>query len=146
MFNQSMSLEELILSHMKNRINYFREQEDTPDFRFSKFLIVHLIPDTFRDSYHNKSMFALLKKNSYAFSSMFESFGCNVHSIPNVDGLRYAGYNRDAECLIGNNGIVECYYPLHNHLHIGIREYPNGFFPTTSSGIKLSLLSANTLA
>ena len=114
MFLQSQSLDESIYAYRKERINYYRDQEDTPDLKYSRFMLLHIIPETFRDSSNKKNMFYLQRK--VRFSSIFNEFGCNSHAMPNVDGLRYLHYRGEGECLLGNNGIAECFYSLNNSI------------------------------
>lgn len=121
MFNQSLSLDKEILSYRQERIMYFRSNEDTEDFRYSKFLLFHIIPDTFTDSSYNQSMFLLQKKNSsLPFTTIFYDIGCNDRSRPNVDGLKFLEYGGSNECQLNNNGIAECFCPVYSKMFNGI--------------------------
>jgi hypothetical protein len=59
---------------------------------------------------------------------MFASMGCANRSIPNVDGLRFPGYQSE-ECRLNNNSIVEAFQPLHKAIDFGTKseKYPFGY-------------------
>lgn len=130
MFNQSLSIENEVQLFRQNRIDFYRNQEDTDDCRYSKFLLLHIIPDTFTDSTYRKNLFVLQKTNSkLKFSKIFEDCGCECYPRTNVDGLCYPSYRGSLEGSINNNGIVECFWPVQESLDINGR-YPNGYFPS----------------
>lgn len=112
MFNQSISLEESMFDYRKRRVNYYREQEDTSDLRYSRFAMIHIIPETFRDTLNNMNMYLLFRKGCVNFGQMYSEFGCETHAVPNSDGMRYVGYKGIGEFTICNNCISEIYYPL----------------------------------
>lgn len=114
MFIQSRSLEQDVLNYRKDRISYFRENNDSIAGKSLRFLLLHIIPETFTDSSYNKNVFQLERGGKAKFSPMFSAMGCSGRSIPNVDGLRYTHYRSVAECFVTNNGIVECFLPLDN--------------------------------
>lgn len=114
MFIQSRSLENDVLRYRKDRINYFRDNNDTIGGKRLRFLLLHIIPETFTDSSYNQNVFQLERSGKAKYSPMFSSVGCSEVSIPNVDGLRYSHYQNPAECFMNNNGIVECFLPLDN--------------------------------
>lgn len=133
MFNQSIALDKEIFNYRTERINYYKNQaEATTDTR-SRFLLFHIIPETFLDASYNKNMFVLDKFNGRNFSSIFSDFRCATVSIPCVDGLRYVQYEshyEPSECYIYNNGIIECYSVLDDTvLHADEQKYPNGYIP-----------------
>ncbi|MBE6776336.1 MAG: ATP-binding protein [Ruminococcaceae bacterium] len=122
MFNQSRSIENEVDIYRKKRIDYYRSQEDTSDYRYSKFLLLHIFPDTFIDSTYRKNLFLLQKQQSdIKLYSIFEGTGCNFNMQPNVDGLRYPSCGDGMECSLGNNGIAECFFPLYKYLERGTR-------------------------
>ena len=133
MFNQSLSLDKEIRNYRIERIDYYRSQAETEQSIYSRFLLFHIIPETFLDSNYNQNMFVLQKTKGIHFSSIFSEFVRNTFSMPCVDGLRYIPYQTDAiqaECYVMNNGIVECFFPLDSiTLRIGEGRYPNGFIP-----------------
>ena len=114
MFIQSRSLEQDVLSYRKNRISYFRDNNDSVAGKGLRFLLLHIIPETFTDSSYNKNVFQLERSGKAKFSPMFSEMGCSGRAIPNVDGLRYTHYKSVTECFATNNGIVECFLPLDN--------------------------------
>lgn len=117
MFNQSLSIENEVQNYRKQRIDYYRSQEDTEDYRYSKFLLLHIIPDTFTDSSYRKNVFLLQKQQpTLKFSQIFDGISCNNSAQPNVDGLRYMDYRNENQGTINNNGIAECFCPIHNLL------------------------------
>ena len=50
MFTNSLSLEKEVERFRRERIDSFRMQEDTEDYKYSKFMMLHIIPETFLDS------------------------------------------------------------------------------------------------
>ena len=47
MFNQSLSLDKEIYNYRKERIQYYSEQSENKNDTFSRFLLLHIIPETF---------------------------------------------------------------------------------------------------
>ena len=133
MFNQSLSLEKEIYNYRKERIEYYKNQEETEDCVSPRFILVHVIPETFLDSSYNQNMFIIEKNKHIGFSKLFSEIGCNTYCTPCVDGLRFVPYgNRwyKSECYISNNGAVECYLHLDDEtLHMDNNNYPNGYIP-----------------
>ena len=120
MFNQSISLDKEIQAFRTDRINYFFEQEHDKN-AYSKFLLLHIIPESFIDSSYNENMYILEQKERYDFKNIFSDFYCSSYSIPCVDGIRFlptSGSLPSAECIIYNNKIVECFYPLEDAINI----------------------------
>ena len=112
MFIQSRSLEQDVLNYRKERLSYFRDNNDSIGGKSLRFLLLHIIPETFTDSSYNRNVFQLERSGKVKFATMFSSMGCSGRSIPNVDGLRYSHYRSVAECFATNNGIIECFLPL----------------------------------
>lgn len=132
MFNQSLSLDNEIYNYRKERIDYYNSQNKIDENEHSRFMLLHIIPETFMDSSYFKNMFILEKTKNINFSSIFSEFGCSSTSIPCVDGLRFIArsqYTPQSECYVNNNGIVECFLTLTTELHMNDSRYPNGFFP-----------------
>lgn len=133
MFNQSLSLEKEIYNYRKERIDYYKNQEETENEVTPRFMLVHVIPETFLDSSYNQNMFIINKTGGKKFSTMFSNVGCNTCCTPCVDGLRFIPYGDSlyqSECYINNNGVVECYMHLDDILlHIGSDRYPEGYIP-----------------
>lgn len=50
MFNQSLSLDKEIRNYRIERIDYYRSQAETEQSIYSRFLLFHIIPETFLDS------------------------------------------------------------------------------------------------
>lgn len=121
MFTQSISLDKEIQSFRTERINYFLGQADEDEDTFSKFLLLHIIPDSFIDTSYNENMYILERNNKYDFRSIFSEFYCSSYSIPCVDGIRFLPTSNslpNAECVIYNNKIVECFFPLKDAINI----------------------------
>lgn len=116
MFIQSRSLENDILSYRKDRVDYFCENNDSVGGKNLQFLLLHIIPETFTDSFYNKNVFQLARSGKVNFAPMFSPMGCGSYSSPNVDGLRYGHRRSVAECSAKNNGIIECFLPLDNYI------------------------------
>lgn len=131
MFNQSISLEKEICNYRKERIEYYKNQEETEDGIPPRFILVHVIPETFLDSSYNQNMFIFEKSKHIGFSKLFSEIGCNSYCTPCVDGLRYIPYRDSSfksECYVNNNGVIECYMQLDDiMLHIDHNRYPNGY-------------------
>lgn len=129
MFMQSLSLEKEILSYRTNRIRYFQGQEDDSYGTYSKFLLLHIIPEHFTDTSYNENIFVLEKSQKYSFANIFSHFSCSHFSIPCVDGIRFVSTSDigpHSEGVIFNNKIVECFFPLKLASDTSPR-YPNGF-------------------
>lgn len=114
MFIQSRSLENDVLLYRKNRLNYFRDNNDSIDGKALRFMLLHIIPETFTDSTYNQNVYQLMRSGKAKYSPMFSSMGCSGLPFPNVDGLRYGHYQNTSECFVTNNGIVECFLALGN--------------------------------
>ena len=127
MFTQSLSLEDEILHFRKNRIQYYRSQEDTSDHRYSRFSILHIIPDTFSNSNYSRNLFILEKRKGIRFNPIFLETRCSGYIVPNVDGLRGFDISSGTETLLYNNGSMECFFPLESNYWFGI-------YPETPSG------------
>lgn len=114
MFIQSRSLERDVLEYRHERMNYFRENNESVGGKDLRFMLLHIIPETFTDSSYNQSVYQLMRSGKAQYSPMFSSLGCGGRPFPNVDGLRYCHYQGVSECFVNNNGIVECFLALDN--------------------------------
>lgn len=129
MFNQSLSLDKEIHNFRMDRLNYYRSQEDDANCTYSRFLLVHFIPETFIDANYNQNMLALVKINKIRFSSLFESFHFGNWFSPCADGLRFKSVSltgEKSEGYVFNNGIVECFFPLYLHIDLINEKYLKG--------------------
>ena len=104
MFTNSLSLEK--------EVERFRRTEDC---KYSKFLMLHIIPETFLDSNYNKQMY-LIHRSQKTFSGLFSAFSCTDSLFPMIEGIRFTSYNDCEESRLFNNGIAECYYPFWHEL------------------------------
>ena len=111
MFTQSISLEKEIELFRKSRIDHFLHQDGDQKQKEGRFLLLHIIPETFLDSEYNKPLFALQQKGAL-FSTIFQQFECNSRPFPIPEGLRFLGRGVKAECRLYNNGTAEFYYSL----------------------------------
>ena len=127
MFSQSLSIEKEIHNYRMERVHFFQQQEDTPEHKYSQFMLIHIIPDTFLDSSYNKNLFVLQRTNQIRISDLFQGVSCNDGPIPAVDGLRFTSYRLNEESRLFNNGIAEAFIPL-NYAIKPHREYPEGYF------------------
>ena len=123
MFNQSLSLDKEIYKYRMERIEHFRSQAESElkDDIYSRFLLLHIIPETFLDSSYNHNMLILEKMHEVSFSQLFEAFNCSARSVPCVDGLKSRGsanFYSNHKCFINNNGIVECFMPLRYYIDV----------------------------
>ncbi|MBR3017523.1 MAG: hypothetical protein IKH57_10695 [Clostridia bacterium] len=109
------------------RIRFFQEQEDTPEQKYSRFMLLHIIPDTFLDSSYNKNLFILQRTNRIFISDLFQGVNCNDGPIPAVDGLRFTSYRLNEESRLFDNGIAEAFVPL-NYAITSQRGFPEGYF------------------
>ena len=127
MFNQSLSLSKEIHNYRKERIEYQKSQSETEGDAYSKFMLLHIIPDTFLDTDYNHNMYAIEKSRKISFSSIFKEFNCNTASTTCIDGLRFQQYSTKitpAICYLNNNGIVECFLSLYD-----VPSFDNNFIP-----------------
>lgn len=65
MFNQSLSLDKEIYKYRKERIEYYSEQSENKNDIFSRFLLLHIIPETFTIQVLIKICFFLRKGGTY---------------------------------------------------------------------------------
>ena len=134
MFAQSQSLEKGIQQFRKERIDFFRSQEDTPEFRYSKFLLLHIIPDTFMDTSYNNNLFVVSRRKGIKFSDIFYVLNCQYICAPTVEGLKFPKYNNvSGEGLLYNNGIAEAFCPYYDRLTLSPHSDPNQIFATTAT-------------
>lgn len=119
-FNQSLSLDREIDHFRKSRIDYFRSIEDDTD-AYSRFILLHIIPDTFLDRSHNKSMYILNRQNNNKISRIFSPFDCSSYVRPNVDGIHTVAYRGAQAGQLFDSGIAECFIPVSdNYLSKGL--------------------------
>ncbi len=141
MFTQSLSLENEIYNYRMERVQYFQQQEDTPEQKYSQFLLLHIIPDTFLDSSYNNNLFILQRKNQIYISDLFSGVNCTDGPIPTVDGVRFTSYNFNEESHLYNNGIAEAFVPLHNLIRTP-KEFPKGYLASTNVWEKIEFVIA----
>lgn len=132
LFNQSISIESEVQRFREERMNYYRSIEDTKNHSFSQFLLFHIIPDTFTDSYHNKDLFYLERSAQLSLSNLLSQteFSCSYE--PCVDGLRFPSWRSEKECKINNNGVFETFVPMDEYISRHLPRYPDGYIPTSS--------------
>lgn len=108
MFIQSTALEKEIERFRRERIEFFRNRGQ------KRFMLIHVIPDTFTDSSFNKLVFILNRQTNNSLSSMFQSIGFLENPVPMVDGLlrRAEGQKFHRECRLFNNFVAEVYDSL----------------------------------
>ena len=87
MFVQSVALEKEIEKFRKERIAYFREQGK------ERFMLVHIIPDTFVDSSYNQPVYVLNIQKNGELLKVFEPYRCATNAYPNADGFRAKGFD-----------------------------------------------------
>lgn len=126
MFTQSMTLEKEIERYRKERIDLFYDKEAA--YHKERFMLLHLIPETFLDSSYNKPIFYHYRKGA-RFSSLFAPFGCMYRPLPTVSGIRYADSQIGVEGRLQDNGIAEVFFPLQDTIDSS-GAYPDGFLPS----------------
>ncbi len=124
MFSQSITLEKEIERYRKERIDLFYDKEAA--YHEKRFVLLHMIPETFLDSSYNSPIYYMCKKG-VEFADIFSPFGSMSRPIPTVAGIRYNGMRSGVEGKLQNNGIAELYFPLKGFLEIS-GKYPDGFF------------------
>lgn len=130
MFNDSIALDKEIENYRKERISFYQDRFEDENDHYSKFILLHVIPDTFLDVDYNHNLFAIEKKKGPVFSRIFSEFRCNTPSIPCVDGLKFFSYsfsNTPSICYIYNNGIMECFQSLKEIYHTGDEFFPSEY-------------------
>lgn len=106
MFMQSMVLEKEIEKYRKERSDYFSSYFA---LGLSRFLMLHVFPDTFLDSNYNKPVYAL-ERSGAMFKQIFSNVGCSEKSIPTVDGIRCdALLSSQNQARLCNNGVLELF-------------------------------------
>lgn len=108
MFIQSTALEKEIERFRKERIEFFRNQG------FGRFMLIHVIPDTFTDSSYNKLVYILNRQRNYSLSNMFNPIEYLGNPLPTVDGLlrKPVGESHHHECRLFNNFVGEAFNSL----------------------------------
>ena len=137
MFTNSLSLEKEVERFRRERIDYYRMQEDTEDYKYSKFMMLHIIPETFMDSNYNKQMY-IIHRSQNVFSGLFSAFNCTDSLFPMIEGIRFTSYNDCEESRLFNNGIAECYYPFWRELNENLHP-PYGYIPWKKLWDKIEL-------
>ncbi len=140
MFIQSLSLDKEIQNYRQERIMFYKSMEDNEENHYSKFFLMHIIPDTFLDTNYNKNLFMEERNKNIKTNELFSPVNCGNYSIPNVDGLRFTSYNHIEECKLNNNCVAEVFFPLYEYLNIGymIDKYPYGYLASTAVWDKIS--------
>ena len=102
--------------------------KNNESFDYSKYMLFHLIPDTFLDSSYNQPLLALERRNG-SFSRIFQTVSCTSLSQPIIEGLRYRHFRNidNTECRLYNNGIAECFLPLYPY-YLQPERQGNSFF------------------
>ena len=112
MFVQSLALEKEIERFREERINFYKRQGN------KRFMLVHIIPDTFMDSSYNKLVYVLNHQRKNELISIFSEYRCSYSPLPMVDGLRLLPstdfYNHEGR--IFNNCIAELFDSLLNEV------------------------------
>ena len=128
MFTQSLSMEKEIEHFRRERVENFCLQEDNETFDYSKFILFHLLPETFLDSTYNQPLLALERRNG-SFSRIFQTVSCTGLSQPIIEGLRYRHFRNidNTERRLYNNGIAECFLPLYPY-YLQPERQGNSFF------------------
>lgn len=111
MFNASLSFEQELEKFRKERIAYYKDQSESSEDEYSRFVLVHLIPRTFSDPSTHKMVYVdqRLGRNNYA--TLMQNLVMDSRGIPNVDGMRFPAYDTVAEGRIYNSRIFECFFP-----------------------------------
>lgn len=126
MFNQSLALEKEVERFRDERIDHFRVQSAN-NGDSARFVLVHIIPETFADSSYNQPVFVLESKGIH-FREMFLAFDCNGIPEPTLEGVRYDDSYRKTTCHLYNNGIAEFYLPLSDDYYIRENRQHDLFF------------------
>lgn len=109
MFNRSMVLEKEINHFRTERVEQIRTRlmgiKNVPP----RFIVMHIIPDTFMDSNYNIPLL-YHERRGIQFGKVFQALGYSGGSIPMVEGMRFLEYNDVGESRMYNSGIAECYY------------------------------------
>ena len=124
MFMQSMTLEKEIENYRLERIELFYDKE-AGFYNCERFMLLHIIPDTFLDSSYSIPMYAINRK-SYSLYRIFMSFSCKHIAFPTADGIRYIGERDKREFHLNDNGIAEVYLPLDDFITKN-ENLPKGF-------------------
>lgn len=82
MFTQSLSMRKEIERYRKERIQYFQSQEIDNSEKYSRILLIHILPDTFLDESYNKNMFLLYRKTSLKRQDFSILLGATMGQFP----------------------------------------------------------------
>ena len=114
MFNQSVSIEKEIEQFRRERIAYYKD--NNLHNNDGRFVLIHLIPETFIDDNYNKNVFVMYKNGSEIYR-LFKILDYQSLCYPMVDGAYYLNENGD-EIRLYNNLVAEYCYPLKSHQSI----------------------------
>lgn len=130
MFVNSIAMEKEIEHFRKERIAHFKEQE------YARFILIHIIPDTFTDSNYNKIVYVLNKNNGDALSNIFDPFSCYYMPYSTADGFyrRTLDQFHEQECSLFNNCVAEVFDSLKGKIQKEVghspayEHFPWGYF------------------
>lgn len=120
MFNQSLTLSDMIEEFRKKRIDYFDplntelKVHNNKSSENERFLLFHIIPENILNKYSAQKMYLLDKR--YFFETKYLSYPefCNGLAIPFADGIYFPNetFDKTIQTRFYNNGIAELFYSL----------------------------------
>lgn len=119
MFVQSLSIEKEIERFRKERIAFFQEQSERKGDAYSKFVLLHIIPETFMDSSYDQPVF-VKNRSQGVLHEIFQHFGCGDYTVPTVEGVRntrWMAADDLVEHRVYNSGIAETFASLSSFIH-----------------------------
>ena len=87
MFMQQPLMEKELRNFCKERIRFYSD-ESVPNTN-GRYVLLHIIPETFLDSSYNKQMYLIQKKGARRFSEIFNANATFESPQPTVDGIKF---------------------------------------------------------
>ncbi|MBO4372911.1 MAG: ATP-binding protein [Bacteroidales bacterium] len=115
MFTNSFNIEKQIKDFRNERLEYYLSQQDNTSSDSAKFLLLHIIPETFMDSNYDKPMF-VLENEGESLKNIFAHSVHDAFSRPIVEGIKYSSFFCSNEGRIYNNGTVEVFCLLDDYI------------------------------
>lgn len=110
MFNQTKTLEKEVLIFRQEQINYFKANQLEKENSDGRFVLIHIIPESFLDENYRKKAYILYKNNA-KINELFKIVLNYDECFPMIEGVHYSNENEE-EIRLYDNLIAEYFYPL----------------------------------
>lgn len=123
MFTASASFERELEEFRKNRIEYYQSQNEyLGSSEYSQFVLVHIIPRTFKDRSSHHLYYVEAKLGKRNLSQITNGLLVQYSPISTVDSVMFVDKNSKSEVKLYNNGIVE-YFISKSNIVWKIKDY-----------------------